>query len=57
MTTVGEFKKKIDALSDIAPLEFWLVLDEIPVQVNLSEGESVRFPDGRVAEIIFVRFP
>lgn len=54
MTTVGELKKKLE-MPDTTPLEFWVVLGERPVRLVPIPGESVRFPDKQVAEIILVK--
>jgi hypothetical protein len=55
MTTVGEFKKKLDCLPDSAPLEFWVVFDGKLAELTLNPSESVRFPAGQVAEIVLTR--
>lgn len=52
MTTVAEFKKKLETLPDSAPLEFWAILEKGLVELTLSPSEGVRFPAGQVAEIV-----
>jgi len=52
MTTVGEFKKKLESLPDFAPLEFWAILEKGLVELKLNQNEGVRFPSECVAEIV-----
>ncbi len=51
MTTVGELKKKLAGLPDTAPIEFWVVFGDRPMQLVFA-GEEVRYPAEQVGEII-----
>lgn len=52
MTTVGEFKKKLEGLPETAPLEFWAILEKGLVELVLNPNEGIRFPRESVAEIV-----
>lgn len=53
MTTVGEFKKKLEVLPDSAQLEFWAVLDGGMVELTMHPtSENVRSPTNQLVEVL-----
>lgn len=51
MTTVSELKKKLEGLPDAAPVEFWVIFGDRPMQLVFA-GDGVRFPAEQVGEIL-----
>lgn len=53
MTTVGEFKKKLEVLPDSAQLEFWAMLDGRLIELTMyPTSENVRSPTDQIAEVL-----